>query len=223
VLFRSVPYDPVRDFTPIITIVEGIEVLVANASLPVKSVKELIAYSKANPGKLFYGSSGVGGAQHIDGQNFNRLAGTNITAVQYVSFAQIVPAVVSGQVALAYITLMPIRPFLASGKLKLIAVAESKRLEALPDIETIAESLPGYEKAVGWTALLGPAKLPQRIVERLYSAAMGAINAPEIRAKVLESSDRIVVTAPDQFAARLKEQVEKTARMVKELGINVSE
>ncbi len=224
---KNLSYDPVLDFTPIMAVSEGVEVLVANSTLPVRSVKELIEHARANPGKLFYASSGQGGAQHVAGEMFNRLAGTDITAVHYVSFAQIVPALVSGQVALAYLTLQAAKPLVASGKLKLIATKEPRRLETLPELETIAESLPGYEKLPGWLGLLGPARLPQSIVERLHSAALNALKTPEMAKRFADAYGpdgiRIIGNTPREFAAGLKQGVEMTIRTVKDLGINVSE
>jgi tripartite-type tricarboxylate transporter receptor subunit TctC len=220
---KNIPYDPVRDFTPMMAVVEGIDVLVASPSLPFNSVRELVQYAKANPGKLFYGSPGRGSGQHINGQNFNRLAGTDITAVHYASYAQIIPAVLGGQVALAFLILQPVKPLVDSGKLKLIALQEPGRMEALPGIGAIAEILPGFEKAAGWTGLLGPAKLPLPIVDRFYSAMLNAVNVPETRARLAEGGSRIIANTPSQFAAGLAAQVEKTARMVKDLGINVTE
>jgi tripartite-type tricarboxylate transporter receptor subunit TctC len=220
---KNVPYDPLRDFTPILAVSEGIEVLVANPSLPAGNANELIAYAKANPGKVFYASSGTGGAQHIDGQHFNRLAGTNITAVQYVSFAQMIPAVLQGQVQLAWIILQPVKPLVAAGKLKIIAVGEPNRHESLPEVGTVAEALPGYVKAPGWSGLLAPARLPQPMVDRLYVAARNALNSPEVMGRLLADGNRVTQNNPEEFAARMKQGIESTARMIKELGINVTE
>jgi tripartite-type tricarboxylate transporter receptor subunit TctC len=219
----NVPYDPVRSFTAIMAIVEGIDVLVATPALPVGSVKELVQYAKANPGKLFYASPGRGSGQHLNGQNFNRLAGTDLTPVHYASYAQIIPSVLSGQVQLAFLILQPIKSLVDSGKLKLLAVQGREGLEAIPGVPVIADSLAGYEKSPGWTGLLGPAKLPRTMVERLHSAALEAINAPGMRARLAEGGSRVIASSPAEFSAALAAQVERTARMVKQLGINVSE
>ncbi len=219
----NVPYDPVKDFTPLMAIAEGIDVLVATPSLPVGSVKELVQYARANPGKLFYASPGRGSGQHLNGQNFNRLARTDLTPVHYASYAQIIPAVLSGQVQLAFLILQPIKSLVDSGKLKLLAVQGREGLEAVPGVPVIGDTLAGYQKSPGWTGLFGPAKLPKAIVDRVHSAALEAINAPGMRSRLAEGGSRVIANTPSEFATALSVQVEQTARMVKELGINVSE
>jgi tripartite-type tricarboxylate transporter receptor subunit TctC len=220
---KNIPYDPIRDFTALMAIAEGIDILVVNPSLPVTSVRELVQYAKANPGKLFYASPGKGSGQHLNGQNFNRLAGTDLTPVHYASYAQIIPAVISGQVPLAFLILQPIKPLVDAGKLKLLAVQGREGMEVVPGVQAIGETLPGYEKSPGWTGLFGPAKLPRGIVDRLHSAALDSINAPGMRARLAEGGSRVIANTPAEFATAMKEQVERTAKMVKVLGIDVSE
>jgi tripartite-type tricarboxylate transporter receptor subunit TctC len=220
---KNVPYDPVKDFTPIMAVSEGIWVMVASPSLPAGSVKELIEHARANPGKLFYGSTGMGGAQHIAGENFNRMAGTSITVVHYVSYAQALPAVMSGQVAYALVIVQAARPLVASGKLKLIGVVEPKRVESLPEVGAVAEVLPGFEKPSGWVGLLGPARLPQPILDRVHAAVFNAATTPEMTARFTSDGNRVIADTPEQFSARLKHGVESIARMVKELDIKVTE
>jgi tripartite-type tricarboxylate transporter receptor subunit TctC len=224
---KNLPYDPVKDFTPIITISEGVEMLVAHPAFPAASVPELVAYARANRGKLFYGTSGLGGPQHVAGEVFNRLAGTDITPVHYVSFAQIIPAVVSGQVPLAYLTLQAARPLVTAGKMKFIATKEPARLPSLPAVATIVESLPGYVRLPGWLGLLGPAALPRPIVERVHAAALSALKSPDILGQFAKTYGpdgiQVIGNTPDQFGAGLREGVETTVRIVKELGIQAVE
>jgi tripartite-type tricarboxylate transporter receptor subunit TctC len=220
---KNLPYDPVRDFTPLITVSEGVEMLVAHPAFPANSVPELIAHAKANRGKLFYGTSGSGGPQHVAGEMFNRLAGIDVTAVHYVSFAQVTPAVVSGQVPLAYLSLQAARSLVAAGKMKYIATKQLSRVPSLPNVATIAESLPGYVKLPGWLGLLGPPGLSRPIVERVHAAAFAALKTPEIIAQFAKTYGadgfELIANTPDQFAASLKESVQTTVRIVKELGI----
>lgn len=220
---KNVPYDPVKDFTPIMAVSEGIETMVASPSVPANNIRELIEFSKANPGKVFYGSTGMGGAQHLEGENFNRMAGTNATVVHYGSYAQLIPAVMTGQVAYAFLIVQAAKPLVASGKLKFIGVVEPKRNEALPGVGAVAETLPGFEKPSSWAGLLAPAKLPPPILARLHAAAYQAITSPELLKRFADDGNRVIANTPEEFAAHLKQGVETTARMIKEFGINIAE
>jgi tripartite-type tricarboxylate transporter receptor subunit TctC len=218
-LTKNLPYDPVKDFTPIMAAVEPVTALVVNSELPVNSVQELIAYAKANPGKLSYGSSGIGSVFHLTGELFNRTAGVNIVHVPYRGVSQPMQDVAAGNIQLMHISLSSARGALTSGKAKVLAILEPKRYAKLPDIPTMSEILPGFRKPSTWFGFFGPAHLPPEIVARLSTEMRKAITAPDVRAK-LEANDLIVIAdTPEQFAALQKEGIEQFGAIIKAAGI----
>jgi tripartite-type tricarboxylate transporter receptor subunit TctC len=218
-LMKNLPFDPVKDFTPIMAAVEPVTALVVNAGLPVNSVQELIAYAKANPGKLSYGSSGVGSVFHLTGELFNKTAGVNITHVPYRGVAQPMQDVAAGHIQLLHISLSSARGALTSGKAKVLAILESERYAKLPDVPSMSEVLPGFRKPSTWFGFFGPAKLPRDIVMRLNAEMKKAIMAPEARAK-LEGQDLIIIAnTPEEFAALQRDGIEKFGAIIKAAGI----
>jgi tripartite-type tricarboxylate transporter receptor subunit TctC len=218
-LMKNLPVDPVKDFTPIMAAVEPVTALVVNSNLPVNSVQELIAYAKANPGKLSYGSSGVGSVFHLTGELFNRIAGVNITHVPYRGVAQPMQDTAAGHIQLLHISLSSARGALASGKAKVLAILEPKRYERMPNIPSITEILPEFRKPSTWFGFFGPAKLPPEILARLSTEMRKAINAPDSRAKIAESDMTIIADTPEQFAALQKDGIEKFGEIIKAAGI----
>jgi tripartite-type tricarboxylate transporter receptor subunit TctC len=218
-LMKNLPVDPVKDFTPIMAAVEPVTALVVNAGLPVNSVPELIAYAKANPGKLSYGSSGVGSVFHLTGELFNRTAGVNITHVPYRGVAQPMQDTAAGHIQIVHISLSSARGAIASGKAKVLAILEPQRYSRMPNVPSLTEILPAFRKPSTWFGFFGPAKLPADILARLSTEMRKAINAPEVRAK-LESQDLIIIAnTPEQFAALQKEGIEQFGAIIKAAGI----
>jgi len=218
-LMKNLPVDPVKDFTPIMAAVEPVTALVVNAELPVNSVQELIAYAKANPGKLSYGSSGIGSVFHLTGELFNRTAGVNIVHVPYRGVAQPMQDVAAGQIQLLHISLSSARGALASGKAKVLAILEPHRYPKLPDVPSMSEIIPAFRKPSTWFGFFGPAKLPPDILARLSTEMRKAINEPDVRAK-LEAQDLIIIAdTPDQFAALQRQGIEQFGEIIKAAGI----
>jgi tripartite-type tricarboxylate transporter receptor subunit TctC len=218
-LMKNLPIDPVKDFTPIMAAVEPVTALVVNAELPVNSVPELIAYAKANPGKMSYGSSGIGSVFHLTGELFNRTAGVNITHVPYRGVAQPMQDVAAGHIQLLHISLSSARGALTSGKAKVLAILEPQRYAKMPDIPSMSEVLPGFRKPSTWFGFFGPAKLPPDILARLSTEMRKAMAAPEVRAK-LEGQDLIIIAdTPEQFAALQKRGIEEFGAIIKRAGI----
>jgi tripartite-type tricarboxylate transporter receptor subunit TctC len=218
-LMKNLPVDPVKDFTPIMAAVEPVTALVVNADLPVNSVQELIAYAKANPGKLSYGSSGIGSVFHLTGELFNRTAGVNIVHVPYRGVAQPMQDVAAGQIQLLHISLSSARGALASGKAKVLAILEPHRYSKLPDVPSLSEILPAFRKPSTWFGFFGPAKLPPDILARLSTEMRKAINEPDVRAK-LEAQDLIIIAdTPAEFAALQKQGIEQFGEIIKAAGI----
>ncbi len=218
-LMKNLPFDPVKDFTPIMAAVEPVTALVVNAELPANSVQELIAYAKANPGKLSYGSSGMGSVFHLTGELFNRTTGVNITHVPYRGVTQPMQDVAAGHIQVIHISLASARGALASGKAKVLAILEPKRYAKLPDVPSMSEIIPAFRKPSTWFGFFGPAKLPPEIVARLNAEMRKAIAAPETRAK-LEATDLPPMPGrPGEFPALQKEGIEQFGAIIRAAGI----
>jgi tripartite-type tricarboxylate transporter receptor subunit TctC len=220
-LMKNLPFDPVRDFTPIMAAVEPVTALVVNAQLPVNSVQELIAYAKANPGKLAYGSSGIGSVFHLTGELFNRTAGVDITHVPYRGVSQPMQDVAAGQIQLLHISLSSARGALASGKAKVLAILEPKRYVKMPDVPSMSEILPAFRKPSTWFGFFGPARMPPEIVARLNAEMKKAIIAPEERAKLEAQDLTILADTPEEFATLQKEGIEQFGAIIKAAGIQL--
>ena len=218
-LARSTPFDIVRDFTPITTMSEPTVFLVANPSFPANSLAELIAYAKKNPGKAFYASSGIGSTHHLSGEQIKMLAGIDIVHVPYKALAQAMSEVVAGRIPLAFNLSGPSAPLVKSGKIKVLAIVNAKRFAALPDVPTVAETLPAFEMAPTWTALFGPGGLPAPLAQRISNDAIKAMNQPETRAKMNEAGFGVLGCTPEELAAAIKRQSELVGRTVKEARI----
>jgi tripartite-type tricarboxylate transporter receptor subunit TctC len=218
-LMKNLPFDPVKDFTPIIAAVEPVTALVVNAALPVNSVQELIAYAKANPGKLSYGSSGIGSVFHLTGELFNKTAGVNITHVPYRGVAQPMQDVSAGHIQLLHISLSSARGALTSGKAKVLAILEPKRYARLPDVPSMSEIIPAFRKPSTWFGFFGPAKLPPEIVTRLNGELRKAIVAPDARAKLEGSDLTIIAGSPAEFAALQKAGIAQFGEIIKAAGL----
>jgi tripartite-type tricarboxylate transporter receptor subunit TctC len=218
-LTKNLPYDPVADFTPIMAGVEPVTALVVNSELPVNSVQELIAYAKANPGKLSYGSSGLGSVFHLTGELFNRTAGVNIAHVPYRGVAKPMQDVAAGHIQLMHISLSSARGALTSGKAKVLAILEPKRYAKLPNILSMSEILPAFRKPSTWFGFFGPAKLPPEIVARLNAEMRKAMSEPDVVAKLEQSDLAIIAGTPEEFAALQKEGIQQFGEIIKAAGI----
>ncbi|MFM9969777.1 MAG: Bug family tripartite tricarboxylate transporter substrate binding protein [Burkholderiales bacterium] len=217
-------FDPINDFSPITVVFQAVSTLVVNASLPVNSVKELIDHARRNPSKVGFASPGIGTNQHMDGEVFKATAGLDIFHVPYKGFGPSIQDLVAGHIQLGFVTYANIRAHLSAGKVKIIAVGDAKRYPPLAAVPTIAETLPSYQRVPGWSgALLGPPGLSKAISTRLYSAALKAINTPEVRSKLDEGGSLVMGITPEEFTALLKSDLERVGKIVKSLGIKVDE
>src|SRR5712691_2011813 len=182
-LSKNLPYDPVRDFTPITAAVEPVTVMIVNPSVPASSVKELIAYAKAHPGKLDYSSPGIGAVFHMSGELFKLGAGVDIVHVPYKGASPALAGVIAGEVSIGFNSLASVLPHMRSGKLRVLAVLEAKRYPGLPDVPSIAETLPGFEKPASWFGLFGPAGLPAQTLARLHGELVASLKDPDVHSK----------------------------------------
>lgn len=206
---KSVPYDTVKDFTPIILVVTGPQVVVVHPSFPVHSMRELVAYAKSNPGKISYGTAGRGTGQHIAGELLAFAAGIDMVHVPYKGGA---PAVLNdllgNRIPMAILTLSGVKAHIRAGKLRALGVAEATRPKAAPEIPTIAEAgITGYAAPYTWIGFLGPAGLPRPIVHRVNSEVLKAINAPDVRAKIEGVGFEVYGNTPEQFERTIAESV----------------
>ena len=218
-LNKNLPYDPVKDFAPISNLLEPVEVIAVNASLPFKTVKELIDFAKANPGKLTFGSSGVGSVPHFDGELFKAAAGIDMLHVPYKGIAQIIPELVSGRIDAAFPGMGSIGPHLASGKARVLAVLGATRFARLPEVPSIIDTLPHFRPAPLWFGMFAPAATPRPIVQRLHAAFVAALNVAEVRANYENGGFRVIGSTPEELSARIKADSELTAGLVKAVGL----
>jgi tripartite-type tricarboxylate transporter receptor subunit TctC len=218
-LYKKLPYDPVADFTPITLVAAVPFSLVVNPSLPVNSLREFIAYAKARPGELSYGSAGNGSPHHLGAEMLKTAAGLNIRHVTYRGSAPAIQDVIGGHIPMMVVDLQPALPHIRDGKLRVLGVTTANRVAAAPDIPTLAESgLPGYE-LVAWQGVVAPAGVPRPIVEQLGREIAALVAAPETRTKLVEIAlEPLPGSTPDSFAAFVKSEVKRWAPIVKASG-----
>ena len=219
VMYRQVPYDPIRDFAPITQAATLPNVLVVHPSLPVKSVAELIAYAKAHPGKLNFASAGIGTSPQMSIELLKSMAGIDMVHIPYKGTAPGVVDLLAGQVLVMAPNVLTALPHIKSGKLRALAVTSAKRSEALPDVPTVAEAgVPGYD-STQWYGVLAPAGTPREIVARLHDAVVRALRDPEVGRRLAADGAEAVGSRPEEFAAFIKSEGEKWARVAAAAGI----
>ena len=218
-LYRSLPYDALRDFAPITQFGSLPLILVIHPSLPARSVKELIALAKAKPGQLSYASSGVGGATHMTAEVFRMMAGVDIVHIPYKGSGQALVDVISGQVPIAFDQITSSYPHVESGKLRVLAITSGKRFPTLPNVPTIAEAgIKGYE-ADSWNGLAAPAATPKDVVARIQTEVARVLHAPDMKDRLLKDGIEPVGSTPDQFAAHIRSERAKWEKVVDAAGI----
>ena len=220
-LYKSIPYDTVKDFTPVTLAVSAPMLLIVNPALKVNSVKELIAAAKAKPGAISYASGGSGSSQHLAMELFKLMAGIDMNHIPYKGSAASYPDLIGGNV-MAEIDVMPSAyPPVKAGRLKALATGSAKRLPMLPDVPTIAEAgVPGYEYA-SWYGFVAPPNLPKDILEKLHSEIVRALKEPDVAEKLAGAGVIVVAGTPEEFAAHIKSEMEKAAKVIKAANIKV--
>jgi tripartite-type tricarboxylate transporter receptor subunit TctC len=221
-LYRKLPYDPLRDFTPVAVFCQISPVIAVNASVPAKNMKELIALAKAKPGALAYGSFGSGTYAHIAMERLKQMAGVDIVHVPYKGSTPAVTDLLSGQVQVILVSLSVVEPHAKAGKLRILATATPKRLAGVPDLPTVAESaVPGFE-TTSWFGLLGPANLPKEVVAKAHADIQRIIATPGfLEQNYKKFGLEVVPVSPDGFGQLIRSDLEHWGRMVKATGAKV--
>ena len=218
---QAVRYDPVRDFQPVTKLTSNAYILLTTTSLPVTSVKELVALARSKPGNVTYASSGVGGVLHLGAELLCALAGVQMNHVPYKGVADAYPAVVSGQVNWVLGNPISALPLMKAGRMKGLAVTGVARMKVLPDLPTVAESgVPGYS-VDAWFGLFAPARVPAPIIERLHAEAVKAVRAPEIERRMEAEATDVVGNTPREFSAQVRAEYEKWRSLVINAGLKV--
>ena len=215
----TTPYDPIKDFAPVATVANSDYVLVVHPSVPAKTLKELIALAKARPGQLNYGSTGTGGVQHLAGESMNIMAGIKMQHIPYKGSGQLLPALIGGQIHMSFQTPPASLPYIRAGRLRTIATGGSKRLPVLPQVPTFAEAgLPGLEVTT-WFGILAPAGTPRAIIDKLSTEFAKILAMPDTKEKLESSGADPFFSTPEKFAALMKTDMAKYAKVIKTANI----
>jgi tripartite-type tricarboxylate transporter receptor subunit TctC len=217
--YANLPYDPLKDFVAIAAAVEVVVALAAHPSFPPASVKELLEYAKANPGKLSYGSSGIGSPMHLAGELLREAAQVDIVHVPYKGAGPAITDLIGGQIPLAFVSLASVMGHVKSGKLRAMAVVEAQRYKGMPDVPTIKETVPSYDMFTSWLGFFAPAGTPREIVSRLNREINRTLADAELAAKLEASALVRLDTTPEQFTEMVKKELELGARFAKMLGV----
>ena len=220
-LYRNLPYDLVKDFAPVTQLASSPSVLVVHPSLPVKTIADLVTLTKARPGEMNYGSTGAGSATFLAAELFKGMAGVNIVHVPYRGGGEALTAILSGEISVYFAPMAPILPHIRQGRVRALAATTSKRLDAFPQMPTIAES--GYNgyQAGNWYGLVTPAKTPRDIVSAIRTAAVAAINERTTRQRLIDLGYLIVGDQPDEFAVFIKSEITTLGNIIKQTGVTV--
>ena len=220
-MYSKLTYDVFRDFTPITLVGSVQNVLVIHPSIPAKSVKELIALLKARPGELTFGSGGVGTQAHMAGELFKAMTGTDMTHVAYKGVGPSVSDLLGGHLAMIFAQIPSVAPHIESGRLRALGVASAKRTSALPNVPTIAEAaanLRGFE-AVSWYALVGPAGMPQAIVNKIQTDVARVLKMQDVREKLVGLGAEPVGSTPEQLKAAMRTEFDRYGKLIRQLGV----
>jgi tripartite-type tricarboxylate transporter receptor subunit TctC len=222
-LFDKLPYDPIKDFAPITQVFVAANVLVVHPDLPVHSLPELIAYARANPGKLTYGHAGAGTSQHLAAELLKSVTGINVQPVAYRGTTALLPDLLAGRVAMAFGNIANVPPLIRDGKLRAFAVTSRQRSAAMPEMPTMIElGYPDFE-AVPWFGLMAPAGTPRAIIDKLHDETVKVLAMPDVKRKLGELGLDLVGNTPEEFAAVIAREIPQWAKVIKGAGIKLGE
>jgi tripartite-type tricarboxylate transporter receptor subunit TctC len=216
---KDLPYDTLRDFLPITQVTTQPNALAVQAALPVKTVPDLVAYAKANPGKLSYAHPGAGSAQHLVGELLKKLAGVDMLGVPYRGGGQAIQDLLGGQVQVAVLGSTPLMPQHKAGRVRILAFTGLERFSAMPDIPTLAESGFAGIDSTQWLELLAPRGTPNEVVQRVHAETVKALALAEVRERLAQAALQPVGNTPEQFGRLIRSEIERWTRVAQELGI----
>ncbi len=217
-LYSKLPYDPLNDFAPVMLVSSSPSLLAVHPSMPVRSVKELIALARSRPGELNYGTAGPATNPHIVGEFLNLMGKTNIVAVHFKGGGPAIIAAISGEVGIAFTNFSETSAFVKSGRLRGLGVSSPKRVAVMPDLPAIAETLPGFEFTT-WQGILAPAKTPRPIIAALNERLKKAMAAPDQMKRFQDLGLDVIASTPEEFSAHLRAEHKKWGRVIKERGM----
>ena len=218
-LLQKTTYDPVKDFAPITQLVSTPDILVVHPSVPVRSVKELIALAKAKPGGLNYASGAAGSANQLAAELFKHMAGVDIVRIPYKGSGPAINSLIAGEVQIMFPNAAAVMPHVKSGRLRALAIGSAQRSALLPALPTVAESgVPGYE-ATTPTGMFAPAKTPAAIIHRLNQEVVRLLNQADVKVKFLDTGSEVVGDSPEEFAAKIRSDIVTLGRVIKDAGI----
>jgi tripartite-type tricarboxylate transporter receptor subunit TctC len=218
-LFAKVPYDPVKDFAPISLVAVSPNVLLVHPSVEARSVKELVSLIKANPGKYSYASAGAGSTPHLSGEMFRISQGLDLVVVQFGGAGPAIQNTVGGHTPIAVTALPPATPQIKDGKLRALMVTGEKRVSALPDVPTAAQAGLAGQEAYTITGLLAPAATPKAIVDLIHREVVKIVAMPDVQKRLDDLGFQVVANTPDEFAAQIRTEMEKWAKVIRDAGI----
>jgi tripartite-type tricarboxylate transporter receptor subunit TctC len=218
-LVKNTSYDAVKSFTPIGKVADTVLIIITHPSQPFASMKDVVEFAKKNPGKISYGTSGVGTNHHLSAEVIRLMTGIDWVHVPYKGGPPVVTDTMTGLIQIGFSILATAQPFINSGKVKVIAVNNATRASMLPNIATVSEQLPGYDVPAGWMGYLGPAGMPQPIVHRLNTEIVRIMNTPEVKSKAEQIGFIASTNTPEQFADMIKRDLVSMEKVVKAAGI----
>ena len=217
-LIKNMPYDPLKDFEPVAYVLDAEGLLVVNPTIPVKNVNELIAYVKARPGQVSYGSGGMGTTSHLAGELFKSLAKVDMTHIPYKGNAPAITDLIGGQTQVMFATMPTVLPYVKTDKLKALAVIGSSRASSLPDVPTVAETLPGFDVS-NWIGIFAPAGTPKPIINKLNAEIIKIMQQPAVQKRLETEGAKFKPMTPEAFGAFQKNEALKWAKTIKDSGI----
>jgi tripartite-type tricarboxylate transporter receptor subunit TctC len=217
-LMKNMPYDPLKDFEPVAYVLDAEGLLVVNPTIPVKNVTELIAYVKARPGQVSYGSGGMGTTSHLAGELFKSLAKVDMTHIPYKGNAPAITDLIGGQTQVMFATMPTVLPYVKTDKLKALAVIGSSRASSLPDVPTVAETLPGFDVS-NWIGIFAPAGTPKPIISKLNTEIIKIMQQPAVQKRLETEGAKFKPMTPEAFGAFQKNEALKWAKTIKDSGI----
>jgi len=217
-LVKNMPYDPLKDFVPVVFVLDAEGLLAVNPNVPVKSVSELITYVKANPGKVSYGSGGIGTASNLAGELFNLTAKVDMTHIPYKGNAPAITDLLGGQTQLMFATMPTVLPYVKTGKLRALAVIGGTRSPSLPDVPTVSETLPGFDVS-NWIGIFAPNGTPPAIISKLNTEIVKVMQQPNVQKRLDTEGAKFKVMTPEAFGAFQKTEAQKWAKTIRDAGL----